>query len=104
MFFLFELFSNEPEVFLSEYSQTAILHAASFRRVVNDDKLVRSDFGNSTPSALKTNSKKYENIYSMSRHGKLSPKALGLFSKVSLKSSYHYLFVDKWSVQKANPF
>ena len=31
--FLFALFSDEPEVFLSEYSQTAILHAAHFRRV-----------------------------------------------------------------------
>ena len=27
--------SDEPEVFLSKYSQTAILHAAHFRRVVN---------------------------------------------------------------------
>ena len=33
--FLFALFSDEPEVFLPKYSQTAILHAAHFRRVVN---------------------------------------------------------------------
>ena len=33
-FFLFALFSDEPEVFLPKYSQTAILHAAHFRRVV----------------------------------------------------------------------
>ena len=32
---LFELFSDEPEVFLPEYSQMAILHAAHFQRVVN---------------------------------------------------------------------
>ena len=31
--FLFALF-NEPEVFLPKYSQTALLHAAYFRRVV----------------------------------------------------------------------
>ena len=37
MFFLFALFSDEPEVLLLEYSQTAILHAAYFRRVVNGD-------------------------------------------------------------------
>ena len=35
MFFVFTLFSEEPEVFLPKYSQTAILHAAHFRRVVN---------------------------------------------------------------------
>ena len=34
-FFLFALFSDEPEVFLPKYSQTAILRAAHFRRVVN---------------------------------------------------------------------
>ena len=34
VYFLFALFSDEPEVFISEYSQTAILHAAHFRRVV----------------------------------------------------------------------
>ena len=34
MFLLFALFSDEPEVFLPKYSQTAILHAAHFRRVV----------------------------------------------------------------------
>ena len=33
---LFALFSKEPEVFLPKYSQTAILHAAHFRRVVKD--------------------------------------------------------------------
>ena len=33
-FFLFALFSDEPEVFLPKYSQTAILHAAHFRRVL----------------------------------------------------------------------
>ena len=32
--FLFALFSYEPEVFLPKYSQTAILHAAHFQRVV----------------------------------------------------------------------
>ena len=32
--FLFTLFSDEPEVFLPKYSQTAILHAAHLRRVV----------------------------------------------------------------------
>ena len=35
IFFLFALFCDEPEVFLPKYSQTAILHAAHFRRVVN---------------------------------------------------------------------
>ena len=34
VFFLFALFTDEPEVFLPEYSQTAILHAAHFQRVV----------------------------------------------------------------------
>ena len=33
--FLFALFSDEPEVFLPKYSQTAIVHAAHFPRVVN---------------------------------------------------------------------
>ena len=33
--FYLHLFSEEPEVFLSKYSQTGILHAAHFRRVVN---------------------------------------------------------------------
>ena len=32
---LIALFSNEPEVFLPKYSQTAILHAAHSRRVVH---------------------------------------------------------------------
>ena len=35
VFFLFALVSDEPEVFLPKYSQTAILHAAHFRSVVN---------------------------------------------------------------------
>ena len=35
VFLLFALFSDEPEVFLRKYSQTAILHAAHFPRVVN---------------------------------------------------------------------
>ena len=35
MFFLFALFTDELEVFLPKYSQTAIIHAAHFRRVVN---------------------------------------------------------------------
>ena len=34
----FALFSDEPEVFFPKYSQTAILHAAHFRRVVNKQK------------------------------------------------------------------
>ena len=34
LFFLFALVSDEPEVFLPKYSQTPILHAAHFRRVV----------------------------------------------------------------------
>ena len=33
-FFLFALFSDKPKVFLPKYSQTAITHAAHFRRVV----------------------------------------------------------------------
>ena len=35
LFFLFPLVSDKPEVFLLKYSQTAILHAAHFWRVVN---------------------------------------------------------------------
>ena len=35
MIFLFALVSDEPEVFLPKYSQTAILHAAYLRWVVN---------------------------------------------------------------------
>ena len=35
LFFLFALLSDEPEVFLPKYSQTAILHAVHFWRVVN---------------------------------------------------------------------
>ena len=38
VFFLFALFTDEPEVFLPKYSQTAILHAAHFRRVINSNK------------------------------------------------------------------
>ena len=34
VFFLVALFLDEPEVFLSKYSQTTILHAAHFQRVV----------------------------------------------------------------------
>ena len=36
-FFLFALFGDEPEVFLPKISQTAILHAAHFLRVVKLD-------------------------------------------------------------------
>ena len=35
VFFLFALFSDDPEVFPSQYSQTTILHASHFLRVVN---------------------------------------------------------------------
>ena len=35
VFLLFAPHSEEPEVFLSKYSQTAILHAAHFWRLVN---------------------------------------------------------------------
>ena len=35
VFFLFAPFSDEPEVFLPKYFETAILHAAHFLRVVN---------------------------------------------------------------------
>ena len=35
VFFPYALFTDEPEVFLPKYPQTAILHAAHFRRVVN---------------------------------------------------------------------
>ena len=34
MFFSVASFSDEPEVFLLEYSRPAILHAAHFRRVI----------------------------------------------------------------------
>ena len=37
--FLFALVSDEPEVFLPEYSQSAILHAAHFQRVVKISKM-----------------------------------------------------------------
>ena len=33
----FLMFSDKPEVFLSKYSQTAIIHAAHFRRVVKSN-------------------------------------------------------------------
>ena len=33
--FLYALCSDDPEVFLPEYFQTAILHAVTFRRVVD---------------------------------------------------------------------
>ena len=39
LFFLFAIFNDEPEVFLPKYSQTAILHAAHFRRVVKSGYL-----------------------------------------------------------------
>ena len=38
VFFLFALLSDEPEVFLPKYSQTAKLNAAHFRRVVDIKK------------------------------------------------------------------
>ena len=34
VYFLFALFSDEPEVFRPEYSQPAVLHAAHFWRAV----------------------------------------------------------------------
>ena len=37
MFFLFALFSEEPDLFLLKYSQTAILNAAHFLSVVKHD-------------------------------------------------------------------
>ena len=40
-FSLFALFNDEPEVFLHKYSQTAIIHAAHFKRVVNFQKQCR---------------------------------------------------------------
>ena len=39
IFFLFALFSDKPEVFLPKYSQTAILQAVHFQRVVNEPNL-----------------------------------------------------------------
>ena len=39
-FSYFALFSDEPEVFFPKYSQTAILHAAHFQRVVKHPKVV----------------------------------------------------------------
>ena len=41
VFSLFVLLSDEPEVFLPKYFQTAILHAAHFRRVVNQWRVCR---------------------------------------------------------------
>ena len=43
-FSLFALFSDEPEVFLPEHSQTAIPHAVHFRRVGNIEKEFRLIF------------------------------------------------------------
>ena len=40
VFLLFALVSDEPEVFLPNYSQTAILQAANFRRVVNTYEMI----------------------------------------------------------------
>ena len=37
---LFALFSDKPEVFLPEYSQPAILHAAHFQRVVTEKNTI----------------------------------------------------------------
>ena len=42
VFFLFELFCEEPEVFLPEYFQTAILYAVHFLTVVKIEKLLYS--------------------------------------------------------------
>ena len=42
-FSLFALFSDQSEVFLPNYSQMAILHAAHFRRVVNDCCVIKTD-------------------------------------------------------------
>ena len=44
VFFLFALFIEEP-VFLPKYSQTPILHAAHFWRVVNQDIWDKSTVG-----------------------------------------------------------
>ena len=52
VFSLFALFSDKPEVFLPEYSQTAILHAAHFRRVVNGFKYCMSDSCHNTKRKL----------------------------------------------------
>ena len=41
MFSLFAPFSDEFEVFFPKYSQTAILHAAHFQRVVNNVNVTR---------------------------------------------------------------
>ena len=48
VYFLFALFSDEPEIFLPEYSQTAILHAAHFRRVVKHVTIVYCEWGSKT--------------------------------------------------------
>ena len=50
MLVLFVLFGDEPEVCLPKYSQTAILHAAHFRRVVNlENPLVTRCHGTEIP-------------------------------------------------------
>ena len=50
VFFLFVRFGNEPEVFRPKYSQTAILHAAHFRRAVNlENPLVTRCHGTEIP-------------------------------------------------------
>ena len=51
-FFLFMLFSDEPEVFLPKYSQTVILHAAHFRRVVNVHIVATMQMGPCVPVCL----------------------------------------------------
>ena len=51
-FLLFALFSEEPEVFLPKYSQTVILHAAHFRRVVNLMRTTQSRIVKFLPVAL----------------------------------------------------
>ena len=54
MFFQFALFSDKPEVFLPKYSQTAILHAAHFRRVVKLDSVPRGFSRADSDSVVKT--------------------------------------------------
>ena len=41
MFCVFPLFSDEPNVFLPKYSQTAIIHVADFHRVIISENQVR---------------------------------------------------------------
>ena len=45
VFFLFAPVNGKPEVFLPKYSQTAILHAAHFRRVVKHGQYSRGPDG-----------------------------------------------------------